>query len=297
MEKLSLSVIMITLNEEFHLKEAINNVKDWAEDIFIVDSLSSDKTIDIALSENVKIVQRPFKNFGDQWNFALSSLPIKTDWTLKLDPDERLTHDLKEQITQVVKSNNSFSAYQFPRRLWFMGKPLHVYGNVVRLWKTGTCTFSNVLVNEHPIIEGQIGTLKGIMEHYDSRDLHHWIEKQNKYTSFLAIQNNQNIKLSAIPKLFGNKLERRMFFIRVFFKLPCRYFIQLIYELFILGAIIDGYHGIKYVKARIMVRKWRELKIKEIKITNRLPYIPRNNNKQFDTRIINSELQKQILGQ
>lgn len=296
MKKPSLSVIMLTLNEEFHIGDAIDNVIDIAQEIFILDSLSSDKTIDIALEKGVTVIQRPFTNFGDQWNFALENFPIKTEWVLKMDPDERLSNEVIESIKSIVNNPHSLDAYEATFRLWFMGKPLHKKLNgIVRLWKFEKCKFSNVAVNEHILVKGKIGKIQGIVEHLDSRDLHHWIEKQNKYTSLLTIQNAEGLKFAVTPKLLGNNVERRMFFMKLFFKLPFRYTFQMLYELFILGAIRDGMVGIEYAKARVMVRKWRELKIKESKITGRLPYIPKLSQQEYNPQILNTELQQSIL--
>ena len=94
---------MLTLNEEYNLPGAIESVKDWAEEMFIVDSCSTDRTVDIALEHGVQIVQRPFTNFGDQWNFALERLPIKTPWTMKLDPDERVTPELIDEMRELFE--------------------------------------------------------------------------------------------------------------------------------------------------------------------------------------------------
>ncbi|TET73481.1 MAG: glycosyltransferase family 2 protein [Candidatus Aminicenantes bacterium] len=171
MHKISVSVIMLTLNEKFNLPGAIENVEEWAEEIFIVDSCSTDKTVDIALEHGVRIVQRPFTNFGDQWNFALEQLPIKTPWTFKLDPDERLTPELIEEMRELLEGEPNCCGYYMDRRLWFMGKALHVFAPVLRLWRTGNCRFSDVLVNEHPIVDGPVGKLKGILEHFDSPNL------------------------------------------------------------------------------------------------------------------------------
>lgn len=93
-----------------------------------------------------------------------------------------------------------------------MGKPLHVKQEIVRVWKTGYCRFSDVAVNEHPLINGKTVHLNGFLEHYDSRDLHYWMEKQNVYTSMEALMHIQKEELSVAPKLFGNNLEMRMFF-------------------------------------------------------------------------------------
>ena len=270
MSKVSLTVIMLTLNEDYHLSEAIENVSDFAEHIFIVDSNSTDRTVDIALEKGIHVIQRPFTNFGDQWNFALDNCPYKTEWTLKLDPDERLTENLKNDIRNVINSEKPLDGYEFRRRLWFMGKPLHIYGKVLRLWKTGKCIFSDVIVNEHPIINGKVGYLKGIMEHYDSKDLHHWLEKQNKYSTMEAITLYENRKLAAEPKLFGNPLERRMFFKQLIIKMPFKYLILFFYNIVIMGAWKDGKTGYYWSLLRNQVLRMKELKYIEMKTNKRV---------------------------
>lgn len=294
--KVPVSVIMLTLNEEFHLPGALENVKDWAEEIFIVDSCSTDNTVDIALENGVKIVQRPFTNFGNQWNFALERLPITTPWTFKLDPDERLTDDLKSEINDLLKSNPECCGYEMDRRLWFMGKPLHVLDPVLRLWRTGKCRFSDVIVNEYPLIDGPVGKLKGIMEHLDSPDLHHWWEKQNRYTTMEAIMRVREDALSAKPKLFGSQLERRMFLKKRIFRIPFYRQLLWFYEAFVRGAIWDGPLGCAYIHLRIEVFRLIELKVKEIKHTGRMPQMPRPLSGDFDPRVVNSPLQQSIFG-
>lgn len=217
MKKGSLTAVMITLNEEYHLYECIKNISQVADHIFIVDSLSSDKTIDIALENGATVVQRPFTNFGNQWNFALKHNPFKTEWIMKIDPDERLTDKLIKQIKNVKNSDSPESGYDCRQRLWFLGKPVNVFLKNTRIWKNGSCIFTEVAVNEHAIIDGKIGYLSGFMEHLDSRDLHHWLEKQNFYTSLEANRKFNNEKLAVEPNIFGNRLQRRMFFKTIFF--------------------------------------------------------------------------------
>ena len=294
MRKAPVSIIMLTLNEEYNLPGAIESIKDWAEEIFIVDSLSTDKTVDIAFDHGVNIVQRPFTNFGDQWNFALERLSIKTDWTFKLDPDERVTSELVAEIRRVTESKDSYNGYFMSRRLWFMGTPLHVKADVLRLWKTGKCRFSDVIVNEHPIVDGTVGKLKGILEHFDSPDLHHWYDKQNRYTTMEAIMRVKGDSLAAEPRLFGNSLERRMFFKKIFFKIPFRYQLQWLYELFGRGAWRDGSIGLAWARLRMEVQRAIELKSKEMHHTGNIPEIPQMPKGDFDQRVFSSRLQQQV---
>ena len=272
MTKNSLTVIMLTLNEEYHLPNAINNLKGFADNIFVLDSFSTDNTVKIAKSHGVKVKQRKFTNFGDQWNYALKHCPFNSDWTMKLDPDEELTSFLKNEIKAKINSNNEYSAYEFRRRLWFMGKPLKVYNKVLRIWRTGKCKFSEVLVNEHPIINGNVGYLQGVMEHYDSMNLNHWLEKQNNYSSLEALTIFKKLDLAEKPKLLGSSLQRKMFFKQIFFKIPFKYTLIIFYNLFIQGAWKSGRSGLRWAIMRSFVYRLREYKLKEmqnIKLKNK----------------------------
>lgn len=284
-KKIPISVVMLTLNEEYHLPGVLDNIFGWAQDIFVLDSLSTDRTVDIALEYGVHIVQHPFTNFGDQWNWALKNLPISTPWTLKLDPDERLSGELKEGIERAINSDDSADGYSFQRRLWFMGKPLHVKQDVLRLWRTGRCSFSNVIVNEHPIIDGRVEQLTGFLEHLDSSNLHHWWDKQNRYTTMRAIEIVKGQTLSAEPRLFGTSSERRMFFIKHFFRIPFRYQLQWFHEMFVRGAWLDGMTGIEWARQRINVRKLCDLKIRQMHMTGKIPDVPKAPHGENDPRI------------
>jgi len=94
------AVVMITLNESHNMEAVLKNLEGWAQEIFVVDSFSRDDTVDIALRHGAHVVQRRFQGFGDQWNFALENMPISAPWTMKLDPDERLTNELKLQLAK-----------------------------------------------------------------------------------------------------------------------------------------------------------------------------------------------------
>lgn len=294
-KKVPVSVVLITLNEEYHLPGVLDNLLGWAQEVFVVDSLSTDRTVDIALEYGVDIVQRPFTNFGDQWNWAMSNLPIRTPWTLKLDPDERLSDELKLEIENVVGDSNAVDGYIFPRRLWFMGKPLHVKQDVVRLWKIGKCRFSDVIVNEHPIIDGNIDRLKGILEHLDSPNLHRWSEKQNRYTTMEATTRLRSDELAVRPTLLGSPLERHMFLKKIFWMIPLRYQLLYLYHLLGKGAWRDGKIGRIWAHLRTEVYRMREFKYIEMKKTGHIPDIPRAPHGGFDPRILESRLQRQPL--
>ncbi len=296
MEKLPVSVIILTFNEEENLPDAIDSVSDWAHEIFVVDSLSTDKTVDIALAAGARVVQRPFKNIGDQWCWALDMLPIDQPWILKLDADERVSDALHREIDDVV--NNCAAAHDgyFIRvRLWFMGRPLHVVVKTCRLWKNGKGSFSNVAINEHVHIDGSVGTLAGYIEHVDSPNLHRWFDKQNRYTTITAVQHVTGQVYPTKPNLLGSPLERQMFFKKIFYRVPFRYVFHWLHEAFVRRAILDGRAGLTWVALRTFVRKSAQYKIAEINTTGRIPELPPVPAGGYDPRVLESPLQKLVM--
>lgn len=285
--KNKLAVVMITFNEEYHIEAAIDNVSDIASEIYVLDSLSTDKTVEIALSKGAVVLQRPFTNFGDQWNFALSHFPIQSEWTMKLDPDERLSECLKSEILEVI-SQTQAEGYEMKRRLWFMGRPLRVQQRVLRLWKTGLCQFTNEIVNEHPLIEGRIQLLQGYMEHLDSRNLHLWMTKQNLYTSLEAQRTLEHLKL---PIWEHRKLKKHDVF-----RLPFCFFWLYWYHLLGKGAIWSGRAGFAWARLRTERYRLEWYKVIEARTLQEL-YIPspQKVKGEYNKEVIQSNLQQQIM--
>ncbi len=293
-KKLPITVIFLTLNEQHNLPEALQNVLPWVQGVIIVDSLSTDRTVDIALEHGVTVVQRPFTNFGDQWNWALERLPIETPWTMKLDPDERVTPELQQEIADLLTGKPACTGYSFRRRLWFMGKPLRQTQWVLRLWRTGKCRFSPVLVNEHPIIDGPVGQLRCGLDHFDSPNLHHWFEKQNLYSTMRAIEMVRRSDFAAKPNLFGDALARRMFFKKVFFYLPFRHALMWFYLGVLRGALLDGPTGWAWIRMRVSVLIWAQYKAREMRQTGVIPEVPIAKHGDFDPRVIGSDDQRRV---
>ena len=281
-----IAVVMISLNEGHNLKDVCENLNGWAQEVFLVDSYSKDDTIDIALNYGINTVQRRFRGFGDQWNFALNELPIQSPWVMKLDPDERLTEELKNNISQMI-NNNQYDAFCIKRRLWFMGKQMPVYQKLIRIWRNGSCRFSNVLVNEHPIIEGIVKYIVGDLEHHDSPNLDHWLEKQNRYTTSEAISTYQKKSLSDKEILFGTSIQRRMWLKKNYYKFPFRYFLLFLYHFLYQGAYRAGREGYIWSRLRTDVMRLVDYKYTEMKITNKIPTKYVYGSGEQDKRVIN----------
>ena len=264
------AVVMISLNEGHNMQAVLDNLKGWAQEVFLVDSYSADDTVDIALANGVHVVQRKFSGFGDQWNFALSSLPITAAWTMKLDPDERVSDELKREFIDRAARTDAIG-FMCPIRLFFMDRPLPIRLRLLRIWRTGKAKFSAVDANEHAIVEGGVLSLAADIQHMDSPDLEHWLNKQNKYTTAEAIAAHQGKRLSAEPKLFGTALQRRMWIKKNYMRFPFRYLIMFLYHYLVMGAWRAGWVGYAWSRLRCDVYRLWEYKLREIRITGRLP--------------------------
>lgn len=264
------AVVMISLNEGHNMEAVLQNLEGWAQEVFLVDSYSQDDTVDIALRHGVHVVQRRFRGFGDQWNFALRDLPVMAPWTMKLDPDERLTDEFKWEVERVV-SQPKVNAYYVHIRLMFMARALPIRLRLLRLWKTGSARMSEVAVNEHILVEGDVGALSQDIEHHDSPDLDHWLEKQNRYTTAEAIIAYNRSALAETPRLFGHALQRRMWLKKNFHRLPFRYSLLFLYHWLWQGAWRAGWVGYAWAHLRSDVMRLIEYKRREIEITGRLP--------------------------
>lgn len=264
------AVVMITLNEAHNLEAVVENLRGWAQEVFIVDSYSRDATVDIALRHGITVVQRRFRGFGDQWGFALERLPITAPYTMKLDPDERLSDALKDAIVEAT-ARGGWHGLSVQRRWWFMSRPLPIRERILRVWRTGACRFSDVAVNEHPIVGGRIETVNADLEHLDSPDLDHWFEKQNRYSTAEAVASYAGGNMATTPKPFGNKLERRMWLKALLRRLPLHHHLLFLFYWLWKGTWRAGRVG--YISARLWADVWRMRAYKryELELTGAVP--------------------------
>jgi len=259
-----LAVVMISYNEAHNIDAVLDNLDGFAAEVHLVDSFSTDDTVDRALARGVRVVQRPFRSFGDQWNFAATGLPIGQPYTMKLDPDERLTDELKQSIRDHIAAPERRAA-TVDIALWFMGAKIGPKLHLLRLWPTGTCTFPKVKVNEHAAVSVPVVPLAGVIEHRDSPNLHHWADKQNRYTTAEAAGFYEQSKLAAAPRLFGSSFERRMWLKQNFRRLPLRYSLLYLHHFFVMGAWKAGAAGRAWVRLRVEVFRMIEFKLAEMR--------------------------------
>lgn len=203
---IKLSVLIITLNEEENLKILLPNL-DFADEIIILDSFSSDQTEMISKSfSKVIFFQNTFENFSIQRNFAISK--AKNDWILFIDADEILSSELKREIIETLENNKNYSAYFFERVFMFENEILKYSGNqtdkIFRLFNKKHAKYDeNKLVHEKLIVDGEIGLLKNKLVHYTYTSYENYKKKIIIYGKLKAQEKFKNkTKPNLILQLF-----------------------------------------------------------------------------------------------
>jgi glycosyltransferase involved in cell wall biosynthesis len=187
----TLSVILITRNEEANLADCLASLDGIAQQIVVVDTNSSDRTLEIAKSYGAVIAQpTDWPGFGPQKNRALDL--ASSEWVLSLDADERLTPALKAEILQVISHPTQANCFAIPRLSWYCGRFIRHSGwrpdYVDRLFKRGTARFSKDLVHERLIAQGQVAKLSNSLLHYSFMNLAQVKAKMERYSTDSAKQ-------------------------------------------------------------------------------------------------------------
>jgi glycosyltransferase involved in cell wall biosynthesis len=183
----SITALILTYNEEKNIRECLESV-EWVNEIIVVDSYSEDMTVKIAGDYTSQIYQRRFDDFSAQRNFGLDK--ATSEWILVVDADERVTPELKEEIDRHLRSNRGeYTGYRIPRKNYFLGKWIKYCGwypdYVIRLFKKADNRYSG-LVHEAIQIKGRVSKLENAFIHYTYRDLEHYLNKINQYTTLDA---------------------------------------------------------------------------------------------------------------
>jgi glycosyltransferase involved in cell wall biosynthesis len=218
-EKLPISAVIITLNEEKALPKCLESVS-FAEEVIIVDSGSTDRTVQVAESYGVKVIYQEWLGYGKQKQFAVDQ--ASNDWVLCLDADEWVSEELADSI-QDVFPDSKCSAYESPRCNKFLGRWLrHGEGYPdynLRLFNRNHATWSDDPVHEHVLANGKIGRLTGDLMHESEDGLYEYIEKQNRYTSLQAELLYRRDKKVSVGKIVVSPLIRffKFYFLRLGF--------------------------------------------------------------------------------
>jgi len=230
------SVVILTLDERLNVPSAIESVRGWAAETFVVDCFSTDGTPEIAREAGATVVQHPFEGDGPQRNWALDNLPLKTEWVLFLDADEMVSEALRREIDGLDLEGTTADAFSMRFRFIFLGRWLRhggYYGTrIVRLVRRGV-RWNTRTVDAKAAVAGRVLPLEGDLIHRNRKDLGEWTGKHNVYSTVKA---GEMVEAAAGA---GGRL-------RVWGALPLvlRAFLYFGYRYFIRLGVLDGRPGL-----------------------------------------------------
>ncbi|MEA5573997.1 glycosyltransferase family 2 protein [Calothrix sp. UHCC 0171] len=263
--KIPVSVIIPAKNEEANLPACLASVQR-ADEVFVVDSQSTDQSAEIVKNYGANLVQF---HFNGRWpkkkNWSLENLPFRNEWILIVDCDERITPELWDEIAEAIQ-NSEHEGYYLNRRVFFLGKWIRHGGKYpdwnLRLFKHKLGRYENLNtedirntgdneVHEHVILPGKVGYLKNDMLHEDFRDLFHWLERHNRYSNWEArvyynILTGQDNDGTIGASLFGDAVQRKRFLKKIWVRLPFKPFLRFVLFYIIQRGFLDGKAGYTY---------------------------------------------------
>jgi glycosyltransferase involved in cell wall biosynthesis len=245
-----LQALILTKNEEPNLKRVLDKLT-WLEKVVILDSYSTDATLEIAAAyTNTMVVQRPFDTHGQQWNYGLSLLD--SEWVLSLDADYVLPDDFIAETEKYVLSGNE-TAYETNFKFLVFGKPLLKDNTTPRpvLFRRALCSYFDDGHTQRLQINGPKGMYKSVILHDDRKSLSRWLSNQDGY----AIKECDKLVTGSGEGLpLSSKIRKTKVFAP---------FIVFFYSLFIKGLIFNGWRGWHYTLQRTMVEMILALRLIE----------------------------------
>lgn len=275
MMKAPISLIVLTYNEEVNIEHCLKSVCDWVGEIIIVDSFSTDKTLEICRKYTEKIYQHPFENHGKQVNWALDNVPLSYDWVMQLDADEMVTPELAQEICDLlgvrdkgVRDRDSrgkvdpldgVTGMYMKRRVYFMGRWMK-HGDYYPMWllrvfRRGKARYEEFEEDRVILLEGKAGRLKHDFIDYNRKGITFWIDKHNRWASnemrdLLALSADGGRAVSPLtiqPSLLASQDQRRRWLktnLYARFPLFLRAFLYFLYRYFFRLGFLDGVEGL-----------------------------------------------------
>jgi glycosyltransferase involved in cell wall biosynthesis len=285
MSAVPVSVLVLTLNEEVNLPDCLASVA-WADQVLVVDSFSTDATVAIARAHGADVVEHAFENYSRQRNWALDTLPLRHDWVLFLDADERVTPELGAEIAAVVRgaSEDGPRGYYLNRRLIFLGTWIRHAGWYpswnLRLFRHRFGRYEDRAVHEHVVLRGRAGYLRHDLIHADGRGLEAFIDRHNRYSTLEARARLQAARGRSdggrlAGRWLGSPVERkRLLRERVWPKVPAKPLALFVYMYVLRRGFLDGRAGLAFCVLQAYQEFTVGLKLAELERASRPPVTP-----------------------
>ncbi|ARJ49515.1 glycosyltransferase family 2 protein [Candidatus Pelagibacter sp. RS40] len=252
----NITAIILTYNEEKHIKRCILSIKKFVKNIIIIDSFSTDQTLEIAKKFKVKIYKHKFINQAKQINWALKKIKFQTSWILRIDADEYLTKELKKEVkTHINTLNSNYDGISFNRVIKFLNKEIYYGGTsphkTLRIWKNKKGKCENVWMDEQIIVKGKVFHLNQNLIDENLNDLKWWKLKHRNYAKREAISflyNKKNKNKSKFEKKLNNVRKSKHLKEKIYYKFPIfvRPLLFFLYSLIFKLGIVTGWQGLVF---------------------------------------------------
>lgn len=262
------SVVVLTLNEEVNIRACLASCA-WSDDVHVLDSGSTDQTVQIARDHGARVWTNPFTSFGAQRNWAIDNIPFKHDWVFHLDADERFTPELVRELDRVARSGAREAGFLIPNRLIFLGRWLKRSAGYptfqMRYFHRARMRFTDYGHGQREDTGGKVGRLETPYLHYSfSKGLYDWFDKHNRYSSLEAIEFvDQEAAQPALGDLLsGDSLTRRRAWKRVLYGVPFWPWVRQWSTLLLLGGILEGRAGMTYASLLATYERMIQMKLR-----------------------------------
>lgn len=255
--KKSISVIILTYNEEKHISRCVNSLLPFANEIFVVDSFSNDRTVEIAESLGAIVYQNTWVNYATQFQWGIDNCNHTSDWLMRIDADEYILPELQNEIIQKLEDlSKDISGIYVKRRVYFKSKWIKRGGFypvwLLRIWRKGDGYIEQRWMDEHiKLTNGKTINFECDLVDENMNDLTWWTQKHNNYATREAVD-ILNLKYTFLKydeidaNLFGSQEERKRYLKYIYAKLPLftRPFIYFHWRFFIKLGFLDGIQGL-----------------------------------------------------
>lgn len=277
------SVVIAVRNEEKNIVGCLESIADF-DQAFVVDSGSSDQTCALAEELGATVVQFEYDGgWPKKRNWALQNLPIRNDWVLILDGDERVTPELQNSIaaaTQQTEVNGFYTRWKF----MFLGRWMKhswAHGWMLRLVRFGKGEYEDLgmrgqggwdnEVHENVVVDGKCEQLDGYLLHESNEDLEFWIRKQNEFSTWNAVRRGRQVAegFPSISNLFsGDAVKKRKWLKALFLRLPFKPTIIFFWLYFVKFGFLDGKAGFYFCRLRAMHELNVQAKVFELSMSS-----------------------------
>jgi len=245
-----LSVIILTRDEEANLPHALESLKPLAPEIFVVDSGSNDRTVEIARAAGCQVFQHRFENYAAQLNWAIDNLPMETSWVMRLDADERLMPELASELSSTLPGLPvDVCGLEIKRRVYFWGRWIRHGGFyptwLLRVWRRGFGRCEQRWMDEHMLVtSGRILKLSSDLIDENHKGLTFWTDKHNRYAD-REVRDLIAMEVASNERPSGQMGRRRWFKENLYARLPqfWRAFFYWSYRYFVRLGFLDGTAG------------------------------------------------------